>query len=136
MQKLIGNAKLLTKDISLLIKKVINACGTCIKFRKTNLRPVVTFTKSEDFKQTVSVDLYQISANLWYMHFVDGFTWYGAALFVRNKDVYHEAFIKDWISTFGTPKNPFQVFIFQFYFNKKYVEAAINDFTMHLIVLK
>ena len=136
MQKLIGNAKLLTKDISLLIKKVINACGTCIKFRKTNLRPVVTFTKSEDFNQTASVDLYQISTNLWYMHFVDGFTWYGAALFVRNKDVYHEAFIKDWISTFGTPKNPFQVFIFQFYFNKKYVEAAINDFTMHLIILK
>ena len=34
------------------------------------------------------------------------------------------------------PKNNFKVFFFQLYFNKKYVEVAINDFTMHLTVLK
>ena len=34
------------------------------------------------------------------------------------------------------PKNTFQVFVFQLYFNKKYVEVVINDFAMHLIVLK
>ena len=31
------------------------------------------------------------------------------------------------------PKITFQVFFIQLYFNKKYVEVAINDFTMHLI---
>ena len=30
------------------------------------------------------------------------------------------------------PNNTFQVLFFQLYFNKKYVEVAINDFTMHL----
>ena len=36
---------------------------------------------------------------------------------------------------FGRPKNTFQVFFFQLYFNK-FVEVAINDFTMHLIISK
>ena len=34
------------------------------------------------------------------------------------------------------PKNTFQIFFFQLYFNKKYFEVAINDFTMHLIISK
>ena len=37
---------------------------------------------------------------------------------------------------FGRPKNTVQVFFFQLYCNKKYVEVAINDFTMHLIIPK
>ena len=45
MQKLIGNVKLLTKDVWLLIKKVVNTCETCIKFCKPNPRPVVAFIK-------------------------------------------------------------------------------------------
>ena len=34
------------------------------------------------------------------------------------------------------PKNSFQVFFFRSYFNKKYVEVAINDFTMHIFISK
>ena len=41
----------------------------------------------------------------------------------------------DWYTSLGTKKAPVSLF-FQFYFNKKYVEVAINDFTMHLIILK
>ena len=36
----------------------------------------------------------------------------------------------------GAQKALFSIFLFQWYFNKKYVEVAINDFTMHLIILK
>ena len=35
-----------------------------------------------------------------------------------------------------TPKKTLQVFFFQLYFNKKCVEVAINDLTMHLIISK
>ena len=38
-------------------------------------------------------------------------------------------------SEFGL-KNTFQVYFFHSYFNKKYVEVAINDFTIHLIISK
>ena len=41
----------------------------------------------------------------------------------------------DWDTSLGTKKAPVSLF-FQFYFNKKYVEVVINDFTMHLIILK
>ena len=41
----------------------------------------------------------------------------------------------DWYTSWGTKKAPVNIF-FQFYFNKKYVEVAINDFTMHPIILK
>ena len=37
---------------------------------------------------------------------------------------------------FGCPKDIFQVFFFQLYFNKKHVKVSINDFTMHLIILE
>ena len=33
-------------------------------------------------------------------------------------------------------KKQFSSFLFQLYFNKKYVKVAINDFTMHLIISK
>ena len=34
------------------------------------------------------------------------------------------------------PKKSFQGFFFQLCFNKKYLEVVINDFTMHLSILK
>ena len=34
------------------------------------------------------------------------------------------------------PKEHFPRFLFQLYFNKKYVEVGINGFTMHLIISK
>ena len=37
---------------------------------------------------------------------------------------------------FGHSKNIFQVFFFQLYFNKKFVEVVVNDFIMPLIILK
>ena len=41
-----------------------------------------------------------------------------------------------WVPKFWLPKITFQLFFFQLYFGKKYAEVAINDFPMHLIILK
>ena len=38
-----------------------------------------------------------------------------------------------WAPKMWRPKNTFQVFFFQLYFIKKYIDVAINDFTKHLI---
>ena len=43
---------------------------------------------------------------------------------------------KVWAPKLWRPKNTFLVFFFQLYFNKKYVEMAIDDFTMHLVISK
>ena len=47
-----------------------------------------------------------------------------------------ETGIPVWATNLWLPKSTFQVFFFQLYFNKKYVEVAISDFTMHLIISK
>ena len=47
-----------------------------------------------------------------------------------------EAGILVWVPKFWLPKITFQLFFFQLYFSKKYAEVAINDFPMHLIILK
>ena len=46
----------------------------------------------------------------------------------------------DWYTGLGTqtlaPKKHYQDFFVQLYFNKKYVEVAINYFTVHVIISK
>ena len=49
--------------------------------------------------------------------------------------IFQVYFNKKYIEV-GTQKNTFQVFFFQVYFSKKYVEVPINDFTMHLSISK
>lgn len=88
MQTLIGNAKILTKNRS-LIKKVANTCEVYINVSKHNPLSVVALTKTEDFNQIISIDLHKLSTSLCYMHFLAEFTRYSAAVFVINKVVCH-----------------------------------------------
>ena len=41
-----------------------------------------------------------------------------------------------WAAKLWHPKNTLQVFFFQLYLYKIYVEVVISDFTIHLIILK
>ena len=50
--------------------------------------------------------------------------------------LYWEIAILIWVPKLWRPKNTFQVFFFQLYYNKKCVEVAINDLTMHVIISK
>ena len=47
-----------------------------------------------------------------------------------------ETGIPVWAPKLWHSKITFQFLFFQLYFNKKYVEVAINDFTMHQIISK
>ena len=105
--KLLNNANIHTSDISLLVKEVVRSCSTGKKFRKPSPRPVVGFSKADDFNQTVSVDLHELKSNLWYLHIVDEFTRYSAATLVNNKSLCAKAFIKTWILIFGAPQKIF-----------------------------
>ena len=51
--------------------------------------------------------------------------------------VMYSGHLGDQSNSLGAQKNAFQaLFFFQLYFNKEYVQVVINDFTMHLIILK
>ena len=45
-----------------------------------------------------------------------------------------ETGIPVWASKLWHLKNAFQVFFLQWYFNKKYVELVINDFSLPLVI--
>ena len=47
-----------------------------------------------------------------------------------------EASIPVWVPKLWHAKNTFQVFFFQLYFSKSYIDVAINDLTKHLIISK
>ena len=50
--------------------------------------------------------------------------------------VMYSGHLGDQSASLGAQKNAFQALFFQLYFNKEYVQVVINDFTMHLIILK
>ena len=52
------------------------------------------------------------------------------------KWLYCETGILVWHPSSHAQVSFFQVLFFRLYFNKKYVEVAVNDFTMHLIISK
>ena len=54
----------------------------------------------------------------------------------RHIQAVWETGIPVWASKLCGPNNTFQVLFFQLYFNNKHNEVAINDFTMHLIILE
>ena len=64
-KKFLKDANLLNNDIKSLVKKVIDSCKTCIKFRKPKPRPIAAFSKADDFNETVSLDLHELKPGLW-----------------------------------------------------------------------
>ena len=107
MQNLFRNANLLDKNISKLIIETVTKCQTCVKFKKPQPQPVVGLAKSDMFNGTVSIDLYQLKSNLWFMHMNDEFTHYSSAAIISSKTSTAKVFMKYWTAYFGLPKTIF-----------------------------
>ena len=107
LKKLIRQAGLMDSELNKTIDDVVNSCETCTVYKKQAARPVVGLSKSDDFNQTVAMDLHQLEPNLWYIHVIDEFTRYSNANLIRNKDASFKAFLKCWISLFGAPAKAF-----------------------------
>ena len=69
----------MSNDLKQIIDKVIESCETCQKFRKPPSKPVVAFTKSDSFIETLSLILHELKPNLWYLHVVDEFSRFSVA---------------------------------------------------------
>ena len=107
MEKILKDANLLNNDIKSLVKKVIDSCKTCIKFRKPKLRPIVAFSKADDFNKTVSLDLRELKPGLWYFHMIDEFSRFSAAAIITNKSHCAKVFLRYWTAVFGAPNKVF-----------------------------
>ena len=107
MKKIIKNAGAMDSQLNKLIDEVLGECQVCAIYRKPPAKPVVGFSRSQDFNQCVAMDLHQLGPNLWYIHFIDEFTRYSNAIVIRKKSVSGLAFLRCWISLFGAPSSIF-----------------------------
>ena len=97
----------MSNDLKQIINKVIEACKTCQKFWKPPSKPVVAFTKSDSFNETLSLDFHELKPNLWYLHAVDEFSRLRTASLITNKSLVAKPFLKNWVAIFGAPKKVF-----------------------------
>ena len=105
MKKLIKSANVgIDTELNQIIDNVIEECQSCKLYKRPNARPVVGFSKATDFNETVSMDLHQISSNMWYLHMIDEFTRYSNAVIINDKKMAARAFLTDWIKHYGRPK--------------------------------
>ena len=99
-----SNADLFTKDLKETIKKVVDQCRVCQKFRKSMPRPLTTLPKCNDFNQIVTLDLKQWGTKyiLW---MVCSFTRFIKGVVIPNKEArtVMDAVIKNWNCNFGIP---------------------------------
>ena len=97
----------MSNDLKQIIDKVIESCETFRKFRKLPSKPVVAFTKSDPFNETLSLNLLELKPNLWYLHAADEFSRFSAASLITNKSLVAKLFFKNWVTIFGTPEKVF-----------------------------
>ena len=68
--------------------------------------PTVSLSKSSEFNDVESVDLY-IKPELCYLHIIEEFTEYSQAAIIKHKNESTKAFLTSWIGIFGVPSNLF-----------------------------
>lgn len=88
------------------IADVVNSCDICKRYKKAEAGPIVGFSWSEKFNDTVSMDLHQLENNIWYLHIIDNFSRFSRAIVIKNKQsiTIVQKFLECWVSVFGAPK--------------------------------
>ena len=106
--RLIDSSKLWSdmKHVSKIVKMVSEDCDICKRYKRRQLRPVVSIPLASEFNQTVAMDLITYEQGVWILHLVDLFSRYSAACVRRSKkqEVIVDAIMKVWVSYFGRPK--------------------------------
>ena len=99
-----SNAELLTNELKDVIKKVVDQCKVCQKFRKSMPRPSTTLPKCNDFNQIVTLDLKQWG-NKYILWMVCSFTRFlkGVVIAAKDANIVVEAVMKHWNCNFGIP---------------------------------
>ena len=81
-------------------------CEICKRFKKTPVRPVVTFPLANRFNETIQLDLKTyIKDKVYFLHIIDHKTRLSAAavIYSKKKEVIIEAFFRIWIGIYGHP---------------------------------
>ena len=105
MLRLIKVAGITDVELEEEIRKIEETCDTCIKFKRTLCRPVVSVPKATHFNDMISMDL-KIWKEKYFLVIIDMATRYCNACIITSKaaDIIIDAVMKHWGTIFGAPK--------------------------------
>ena len=87
-----------------LFAEIGNCSEICTKYKQPSLKPIAGFSLSKEFKDTVSVDLKEISSTK-FLHIIGNATHFSTAAVAcsKRKEEIVDTFSKHWIARFGAP---------------------------------
>lgn len=102
--KLIKDAGIRDFELEKEIGKLEETCETCIKFKRTPCRPVVSVPMAKHFNDIVSMDL-KVWHEKYFLVMIDMATRYCNACVIKSKaaDVIIDAVMRHWVALFGSP---------------------------------
>lgn len=103
--KLIKDAGIRDVELENEIRNIAETCETCIKFKRTPCRPVVSVPMAQHFNEMVSMDL-KLWNEKYFLVMVDMATRYCNACVIKGKaaHIIIDAFMRYWVALFGSPK--------------------------------
>ena len=91
------------------IQKVILQCDICPQFGRSAPKPCASLPLASDWNSTLALDLHQMTelgSSVWYLHIIDLFTRFTAAVFIANKkpETIIAGLLSHWCLIFGYPR--------------------------------
>ena len=91
----------------LVLEDLSKNCETCLKFKKTPPRPIVSLPLATQFNEAVVMDLKEkVKSKVWFLHLVDAATRFSVSTVIYDKkpSTVIEKVMLSWIGAgFGTP---------------------------------
>ena len=71
------------------MKELDESCDICLRYKKSNLRPIVGFSLAHDFNETVAMDLKPFK-NVYIFHLIYHAAWFsdGAIISTKRKKLF------------------------------------------------
>ena len=100
---LVKNAGVTDPEFIKILQTLPSSCEVCIRYKKTEPKPIVRFTLGSYFNENVAMDIKEISGNK-VLHLVDHATRYSVGVRISSKESSDiiSAIFKHWITYFGT----------------------------------
>ena len=103
--KLVRESGVRDMELEEEIRKLEDKCDTCMKFRRTPCRPVVSMPMARNFNDVISMDL-KFWGDKYFLVMVDMATRYCNASVISSKtaSVIIDGVMRHWVALFGSPK--------------------------------
>lgn len=86
MKALLQDASFWDDDCNMIMKKIYDNCNTCLKFKKTPMRPAVSLPLATKFNEAVAMDLKYWKNGLYIFYLIDMFSRFTKADWIKSKD--------------------------------------------------